>query len=500
MNDIDFSLPRRQSYKGLLLFFLNSVKIFLQRLWPLLVIYILKNKDLPPEFQLYSFFALAFIIVLILLNAILSFLNFYFYISNNEFVVKKGYLKKVKQSIPFERIQTVNTSQNILQQILNIVTFEIDTAGSANKELKIIALPKDVALSLQNMIANINLDKLQNAETQEDILSEKEESTIIQLNTFDLFKIGISENHLKSLLVIYLFLSGIYQQLSSLFKKEVDTVSENAETFLASSGMIILTILAIFAILAGIIFSIISTILKYYELKLFKKDGSYHLNSGLINKKALVIPFSKIQMISWSSNPLRKLMNFLSIEITQATAFNLSKKQEIRIPGCSYLNKQFIFNEIFKENEDKIWTHHRTLAVYFVRRWLFIGLLPSMLGLGLLFIFELPYLWFLPLLWITGIALWNYLAYKKRSFRICDNMIEILKGTVGKNVTMLYNYKIQAIRFRQSWYQQRHKIASVRIYTAGGKSLNIPFIEENLARELYNYLLFTTESSNLKWM
>ena len=62
------------------------------------------------------------LIVLLLLVAIVQFLFFKFKIEGDQFILNKGLIFKNKTAIPIERIQSVNFKQNILHQIIIILT------------------------------------------------------------------------------------------------------------------------------------------------------------------------------------------------------------------------------------------------------------------------------------------------------------------------------------------------------------------------------------------
>ncbi|MCF6358093.1 MAG: PH domain-containing protein, partial [Draconibacterium sp.] len=127
MNNPDLSKPTRQSVKGLILIFIIGVRQSIRIFWPLILVVVFQEKILENKLVLGIIGVVIF--TLLITHTILYYLNFYFYVSNGEFILKKGYLRKKVLAIPLDRIQSVNTKQNILQQLLNVVTLEIDTAG-----------------------------------------------------------------------------------------------------------------------------------------------------------------------------------------------------------------------------------------------------------------------------------------------------------------------------------------------------------------------------------
>jgi len=497
MNKLDFSLPQRQSPKGVILFFGLSLKKIFKLLWPILVLFLLKSKTIDDQKQLIIYTVIFVFVLILILNAVLSYLNFYFYIKDNEFVVEKGYLKKIKLTIPLDRIQTINTRQNFIQQLLNVVALEIDTAGSSQQELKFHALTKEVAEGLQLKLSAFAFIH-RNSDIPDENTEEPQRKTILQLSTTDLIKVGISENHIKSLLVIYLFVNGIYQQLHDFFKTTLDAASGQASGIIQNSGVLLITILAIFFLLMLIFFSVLLVILQYFDLNFSRQQGAFILKSGLLNKKDVLIPYSKIQIISWETNPIRKWLNFVSVHITQASNTHVKKKQAIIIPGCNSLHLQDIKSEIFPVSDTSEWIRHLSHPMYFIRLWIF---RIFIVAIPLIIIFyEFWYIFVFIGAWIIISAFLSYLSYKKRYFIIHPQILLTAKGTIEQEFSQFFNFKIQTIKFRQSFFQRRRNIASIIVYISGGKRIKIPYIHEVLAIELYNYLLYCTESTNKKWM
>jgi putative membrane protein len=278
----------------------------------------------------------------------------------------------------------------------------------------------------------------------------------------------------------------------------VDAASDQAGGFLENSGTFFITFLVIFSLLMLIIFSVLLVILKYFDLDFSRQDGAFVLKSGLLNKKDIIIPYSKIQIVSWETNPIRKWMNFVSVHITQASNSNIHKKQAIIIPGCNNNNLQTIQNEIFPITNTNEWTRHLSHPIYFIRLWIFRIFLVA-IPLVIIF-YEFWYIYVFIGAWVIISAFLSYLSYKKRYFNINTQMLYTAKGTIEQEFSLFFNFKIQTIKFKQTYFQRRRKLASISIYISGGKRIKIPYIDDKLATELYNYLLYCVESNDKKWM
>ena len=496
MNNIDFSVPRRQSRKGVVLYFLLAAQKLVRSLWPLLLYYVIKNESLSGIFKQYALVGLAVVVAILLVHAVFTYLRFYFYVENGEFKVSKGYLKKVSLSIPVDRIQTINSKQNVFQQWLNVVSLEIDTAGASTKELKIVALERDVAQVLSDQLNALRSEEVVEEENYEEPEKEK---LILKLGFGDLLKVGISENHLKSTLIVFAFVWGLIDQVNDFFEESFDAASEQAQSFLVTSGPVVVVALAIFVLLVGLVFSLANVFLRYFDLRFSRQGNKFQIQSGLLNKKSVSIPYSKIQVLTWRTNPIRKMMDFVTLNFSQATSSEDNRKQNVNIPGCSTDHLQSVQEEIFDGNiEDELWAQHPSHIRYAIKYWFFFGILPPVVALSIGW--EYSEVIIASVAWLVVSLGLSWLAYRKRFVRISADLIETSSGMVGQKFSRMFNFKVQTIKYRQSWFQRRRNLATLMIFTAGGKVLSIPYIDSELALELYNYLLYSAESSHQKWM
>jgi len=329
MNKVDFSKPRRQSVKGLILIFFHEGKRAIKMFWPAIVP-VLFTREINNKLLIIGIIVLAGV-VLTLLHAILSFRKFQFYIEDQQFILRKGYLNKKVLNIPLDRIQNVNTNQSVLQQLLDVMTVEIDTAGSAKKELKIHALSKPVAVTLAlNLSSHLEVKQKDIDESEPGTLTREEQ--ILRLSNRDLLKIGISQNHLRTAFIIFLFGLQFLNQLQDYFKDKAQEYAREAWVFLSQSGLAIIVLLIIFFIVISFLYSMIRTLILFYDLRFMKLNKSYRIVSGLLNRKNLLIPFRKIQQIDWETGPVKKLFGIYKVNIRQATSDIASKTKLIELP------------------------------------------------------------------------------------------------------------------------------------------------------------------------
>ena len=86
------------------------------------------------------------------IGSLISYFTFYFRLEETELVMRSGLFNKTFRSIPFDRIQTISFTQNIIHRIFNVVQLDLDTAGSSGSELAIKALSHQKANSIKAFI------------------------------------------------------------------------------------------------------------------------------------------------------------------------------------------------------------------------------------------------------------------------------------------------------------------------------------------------------------
>jgi putative membrane protein len=496
MSSIDLTTPTRQSARGLILIFLFSLQKFVRAFWPVLLVLVFQNEIL--KNKLVIVIAAILFVVLLIVHTILYYLNFYFYIADNEFILKKGYLRKQTLSVPLDRIQSVNTKQNLIQQLLDVVTLEIDTAGTVAKELKIHALENSYSRALQEKLQPVKRS-VESTDAPEYETPEDKEEKLLHLTPADLLRIGISQNHIRAGLIILAFGFQIFNQVQDVFQEQAEKYSNEFIEFMSQSNWALITFLILFFLLVSILFSLLRTILKYFDFKLLKRAETYRIESGLFNKRNVIIPHQKVQELNWETSPLKEIFGIYHLVFKQAVSGQNRRQQQqlVDAPGCLLHHLEKLKYDLF--GEDKLAEVPRIYSnnFYFRRLWLLFGWLPVLLAAPF-FYAEWMY-WVGAPVWLLASAGYCYLIIKKRYFRVNNNQIRISKGAISHKWEQMELHKIQAVEFKQSIFQKRRSLASLDLMNASG-TITLPFIDEKVAKQMYNYLLYHTEISKESWM
>lgn len=493
-----FAEPRRQARIAIVIILLKFLRQTVKSFWPLAIsLFIGKSSD---SWETYLGIGVIAISIINLGGSILTYFRYYIQITNGEVIIDKGILKRSKTNIPFERIQSVNFKQNLIHQFFGVVSIEIDTAGAKKSELTIDALDKAEAEAFREVImqAKSALAKDQILESETASTEETPQKTILHLSVTDLFKIGISQNHLRSMGILIGFTLTIFNDINESLDGAIEDELSGFAEFVTNSQSLIFLVFLIVIFIISFTYSLVITTLSNYDLKLSLNQKGLKLIKGLLNREELSINKHKIQIISWSDNPLRRLFKMWTLGLEQASSEDANKLQSrIKIPGCYIEQVHKVVENVFPTDATNQLKRHGVSKLLKFRLLIFVSTLPFIVSLSLIYFIEWQALWLI--LWpiLTGIYISLY--FKKRGFAISPEVFKNTKGAFGNKIEITQVHKIQAIEITQSWYQRRKNLANLQLFTAAG-SLKVPFIALDKALALEKYILYRVETDPREWM
>lgn len=484
---IDWSFPQRQSPAALFIILLKVLRGMIRVFWPLFLLYFIRGRRGNPEKWELVF---AFLPVFLLGRAILEFLYYRFFIVNNELVIKKGIFRKQTISVPLEKIQAVHIEQTFLHHLLGTAKISFDSAGTETIEIKIDAIQMAKAESLKGFImqsGGLPSGQLQSADQE-----------LIRLNFNDLLKLSISANHLEALFILFGFLFSVLESLKDLIRDRLTRLFDQASSLLLQNSISIFFILLITSLGIAIIISTARTFLTYFNFFISGSNRSYRIHSGLLNIREKVVPFQKIQYISWKATWLRKKIGLSLLHFHSVGGDEMRQRQQIKVPVTKYSYINILTTPYHSLSQALNGSTHLIHPSYAIRRIIWPALPFSLVPVMI----TLPW-WNWHALWFLLLIPYTYLfaLFTVKHFRLIlsEEAIFIHRGVPGLEEILLKWNNIQKITWKQSLYQRQHNLATVRIHTAGG-ILSIPFITLELAQRICNYSLYKIENDRQAWM
>ena len=500
MNTPESDQWRRTSPLAVLFFIGRTIRLLFKNAWqalaPLLVLLVTAKGDLVSSLQIAGIIFGALIVG----ESILSYWFFRFHISDKSILIRQGWLKKKQLDIKFDRIQGINTQQNLVYRWLGLLNVNFDTAGSAGNEVNLPAVTREFADSLLERIGKKRLT----VEAGE-VESEAQSNDLVSLDWRDMIRIGLAD---RRALIVIAFIGPLFEKLDDKFDTYVEQVvllaAANGIEVTTTSGLLIG--LAIFLGLALIFvgFSVTAAFLRYHNFVLWLDGQTLRSRGGLITRHENSMDLAKIQTLRLQQGIVEGLQRRFCMTARQAIASgkNRSKKifsiPSVPIDKADQLRKLFLTPEAGDLSQDPRFGEFTKISPFYMRsKILFVGLVPSLLAtIALSQLAGAVALVFL--LWLPLVAAVTYRNWQRAGFMHDDQEIIRRSGLVGYRTVGLLFRKVQRVTLTQSRYQRRKDLASLRMYMASG-SVRVPYIDHDTAKQLRDYILYKVESSQQAW-
>ncbi|WP_179320179.1 PH domain-containing protein [Winogradskyella helgolandensis] len=501
MEITDFSQPIRQSIKGIIVIFAFNVVTFVKKFFVLFIAFgvsILRSKTIGNVTPTMMILALIGVLISLLFIAILKYLNFKFYISNEDFHLATGIINKDNTIIPKSKIQNVYIKQNFLQQIINVVSVKIETAGDKKSEIEISALDKPTALLLKKKL--FSKTAIVTGETEQ-LEAIEEPEVFFKVTPKRLLLEGLSQNHFKSFLLIFTFAFGLYSEFKD-FLQELE-LEQHVEGLVELDEATILNliitnvIIVIGVVLISFLFSIVKTFIINFNLEVVEHQKTIEINKGLFNKVSLSLTPSRIQNLVITTNRVKQYFGLHTLAVKQAMV-NVKQQKNFNIVALEKEQLNYLVNKLVSNYNEDQGEMAKPRPYYMRILSLEMLLLGSFINGFALAIFGIEMLW-VNAIFIPLAALYVCFAYKKAYYRISENFVTIGSGVIETTTNILEIHKIQSVKLKQTIFQKPRDIASIVISTAS-KSVTIPYASKSEATIIYNFLLYKVESQERDWM
>jgi putative membrane protein len=490
-----FREPRRQAKNALIFILLKTLSRLLSQLWPFLLIVLFSNPDYG---SLFYILITVIISSVVLITSVISYFRFYFYIAENKLHIEQGVFRRSHSSVALERIQNVQTEDNLIHRFFKTVSVSVTTAGSKDSEFVISSMDREEASLLREYIMELKRSLQPTAQQAEGQEGEKEAfSPLFQLTLGQLLKVGLSQNHFRAIGIIMGAAAYLLSQAQEIFREDIFEWAYTLVGWTNQADYLIIFLLVLIVFLIAMIISMSSVFLNYFQLRVEMGFRQIRLKQGFIRRKEQTAQLRKIQILDWSTNPVRKAMNFVTVVLQQASSSSEGGQNTLYIPGCAERYKEALIQSVF-EDIDLQPSGLRLHPSMIWRYTLFRGLIPALIaGLASYNLFGWYALFFL--LWVP-LSYWiNWKVYQSWSISWDRNHIGINRGLWTYSVSIMPWFKIQSIEFKQSRFQHRRNLGNLWLYTAGG-NLMIPYLRIEDAYKLQNLILYKAESTKKSWM
>jgi len=492
-----FPEARRQHIAAIIIRIADFIRGLIVQFLPILIVLIFAGGS---RIELvFLVFALATGSISIFLS-ILHYYRFDFFIKKDALVINRGLLNRTHTSVPFDRIQVVNFEASVIHRLLNVVKVVVETAGSKSSESEIYALSKTDAHALRDYLLEMKEDVMPHTiESADEVSDWANKPPLFSLNIWDLIKIGLTHNHLRSASVMVAVTFGYLSQYW-VYLEDLDDLPVLGSALNVLDNIVpSLIIMVVFAVLVlAVLLSIVTTIIRFFALKVINIKGGLKISSGLFSRREFSARNNKLQIFRWNTNPLRRIVGYYSVTMAQASSDDGLDSQSIIIPGCRQSELEILRNQFFGDIELEPNLYFKPDKRMVGRYFIFFALIPVGIAFAINYFIFSTFNWWL-LLFLPFIFLMILVYYRKFEMRINGDVISIKRGIIEDSWKLIYLYKIQSISLHQTPYMQQKDLVNVHIHTAAG-SLSVPYIKIAEAAALRDFIMYKVESSKKSWI
>ena len=434
------------------------------------------------------------LIVFILINGILSWLRFTYRLEENELRLEYGVFVRKKRDIPFERIQSLDLSEGILQRPFGLVKVKVETAGTSlgnGAEAVLTAISKEEAVLIQQTMLSAKEPKnVDSVQVEDKKIEIRKEERIYQISMRELLLLATTSGGIG---VVFSAVIAFVSQFEDIIPFE--KIFRGFENFIAN-GVVFMTFLVFIGFLLAWAIALFGTMMKYAHFTVKKTEKDLIITNGLLERRQLTIPLHRIQAIQISENLIRQLLGYSTVYIESAGG-SAQDSNSSRVMILPIIKRKKIEEILSPYLVDYSFTPSispapkRALKRYMIR-----GLLVAAPFVAI------PIALFRPLGYVAivfaFIALFfSYLKYKDAGWSIDQQQLTLRFRSMSKNTIFMKRNRIQSLRMRKSFFQSKKDLASIGAIVmsgSGGTGGTVVDLEEKDVKDIYEWYSYTKHS------
>ncbi|MBL4955172.1 PH domain-containing protein [Neobacillus sp. OS1-32] len=395
-------------------------------------------------------------VIISLIIGVISWLRYTYRFEEDELRIEYGVFVRQKRYIPFERIQSINLTEGLLQQMFGLVKVQIETAGGGEEaEAVLSAVSKDDAKLIQQYVT-----VAKTGENHE--LKDEPEGQIV-------FSISVPE-----LMILSLTSGGVGVVISAAiaFLSQLDDFIPYKKIFgdlekWAVHNIIALAFLVFIGFFLAWVISLAVTMLKYANFNVIKTEKDLIISQGLLEKKQITIPLKRIQAIRISENIIRQMLGYATVSIVSAGGSTANEEESkvillpiVRVKEIASLLKEPLPDYQLEPALSS--APKRARRRYILRIWYIV--LPIVAAA--IFFFQ-TWGFFSLIILVVG-TWWAILKYNDAGWSLEQQQLCLRSRTINRTTVFMPRKRIQSLKLRESYFQQRQGLGTLEAFVKSG--------------------------------
>ncbi|WP_434166293.1 PH domain-containing protein [Bacillus thuringiensis] len=392
-----------------------------------------------------------------------------YWVENNVLHVKQGLFVKKESYLNKERVQTINTSSNVLYQMLGLKKIQIETAGGGDDaEVSLAGITAEEAAELISLLneptPEVKVEKTSEEVEVKEIITEEKQATEYKLTWKEILIASVTSGQFGVLFSLIFF---VYHQVDEYIPKWIENGVKSYVMQHDIYGWIFMV--AILLVLSWII-STIGYALKHGNFTVNRKNDEVRISQGLLERKELVLKLHRIQGITIKESILRQPFGYcaVQVEVIQSKGMDDEKEKVTLHPIIRKNRVQQLLAHLqlpYELNTNIISLPKAALRRYLIDSFIFFAMLAIPLT-GISIYFEKYYImWALLPLAILIFTL-GYATFKTNGYSVNGEQITLVYRSVGKYTGLVRRRHVQSMEKTQSYFQRRADLCTYKFSSA----------------------------------
>ncbi len=456
------------------------------------------------------------------LAALVRSLSYRYTLSEDELIVRTGFIFRNVRHIPYRRIQNIEAIQNVAHRLLGVVEVRIETAAGAEDDAKMQVVPEEAYREIRDRV--LAGRALPTPATDNDAATpvaapiEPPSTVVLQLPVHELLLSGLIDN--RAAVVIAAALGVVWEFglgdaiLGMIFDEAVTSrgLARSAIRAWARGAWPGIWTIAFWAMAVGGAFllvtgmSMVWAAVRLHGFVLRRTGDDLRAEYGFFTRVSTTIPLRRIQTLTVSEGPWYRLFDRATVRVETAGAESPErgggKAKEPLAPILRRENLARFLAEVLPDVSPSPEKWEPAAPGAFGRE-----LRQGAIGAAIVALFLVYLLreWtvglFAALLVLSVIHAKFFTA--TLGWATVDGAILFKRGWVRRRLTIARFSKMQIVGLHQSPFDRRTRMARVRVDTAGATSeanrIDIPYIQEQTASNLHSRLAVEAANTRFQW-
>jgi putative membrane protein len=396
-------------------------------------------------------------------------------VRSDELLIAEGILTRHDRVIPYGRVQQVDTRQNLLALVLGMQSLRIETAGSDAGRVELSLLDRGTADRLRAYVLARRAEIQDSTEAQSPDESAPPSVPARLLFTLDggrLVLAGATSDLVVTAVVCVALALVLWLPLGAVLA--------------VGAGWLAGSVLLALAIGAGVVvLSAFSAALSYARYTLSTSGTDLRVDYGLFSVQHVTVPRRRVQHVSITDNPVRRMLGLLAVELHSAAPLGSGNAASARL-SIPLVRRGELPGLLVAVMQDPTWripalrsrpeAARRRAIVRRTGGLAVLALVPAVAAFPIGLLALVVSLFGIP---------WGRIAHARAGHAVTAEMTTFASGVLQYRVELVPHRRVQSARTHESPLQRRTGLATLALDVAGrGRTPRLFDMEEATARTL----------------